>query len=92
MTTTCPHCGRDDVPVCDRCGNRVPHGSTPGTALSCPCVRKEPPIHKVKSWKASMTWCGRLVSRRTHMTCAWDLTTCNRCFVAARRVARKEPA
>lgn len=33
----CPFCGRTDVPICDRCGNRVPHGVTPGTWLPCDC-------------------------------------------------------
>jgi len=34
---TCPFCGRTDVPLCDNCGQRVPHGTTPGTWLPCAC-------------------------------------------------------
>ena len=35
--TGCPFCGRTDVPLCPRCGKRVPHGQTPGTQIPCPC-------------------------------------------------------
>ena len=33
----CPFCGRDDVPVCPRCHERVPHGPLPDTFLPCFC-------------------------------------------------------
>jgi len=33
----CPFCDRTDVPVCPRCGGRVPHGFTVGTWLPCMC-------------------------------------------------------
>lgn len=39
-TTSCPFCGRTDVPVCERCKKRVPHGNTFGTWLPCPCDRE----------------------------------------------------
>jgi len=31
----CPFCGRTDVPICPKCGGRVPHGFTVGTWLPC---------------------------------------------------------
>ena len=43
----CAHCGREDVPVCGRCHQLVPHGYTVGwqktrggTWLPCPCEPK----------------------------------------------------
>lgn len=33
----CKFCGRDDVPICDECGHKLPHGVIPGT--SSPCAR-----------------------------------------------------
>lgn len=34
---SCSHCGRNDVPICPKCHQRVPHGFISGTWLPCSC-------------------------------------------------------
>lgn len=42
----CPHCGRNDVPLCPKCGQRCPHGYVSGTWLPCSCGGMGKPTFK----------------------------------------------